>query len=554
MKKQHPNRRSDETARKNAAAREEMIGELLNEFFDLRHRGEPTSVEEFLAAHTEYADELRHHFEGLALLDEVGAGLDDTTRVARIGSSASENSDQAEHHGAVLPKIEGYEILREIGRGGMGIVYRAVQCSTKRAVAVKVLLEGPLASPSVRQRFEREIELAAQLRHVNIIPIYDSGRSGGRLYYAMEYVRGRPLGEYLQQAQPSLDQKLRLFLRICSAVNHAHLRGVVHRDLKPANILIDSDGEPRVHDFGLAKVGGAIDTGTSLTAQIIGTPAYMSPEQVLGDPGAIDQRTDVYSLGVILFETLTGQMPYATDGPLSTVLNNITQAIPSRPSRLCREINGDIETVVLKALEKKRDDRYQSVDALMRDVQHFLSGEPIQAKRAGVLYLLSMALWPYRHMAMVGVALLAMAVLAGFVILKDIRKIEQMTLEGNRMELELQRAKLAATEAQLLAEREKQEQKQQIIQFLSTAIERVSTESPEAARRLRTEMRQWLDTIEPQTPRSLITNLSGALLEGIGEFVDERTGEVILATQPTEEEAEPPIDASSRDAETRPDE
>ncbi|MCA9254117.1 MAG: serine/threonine protein kinase, partial [Phycisphaerales bacterium] len=303
-----------------------------------------------------------------------------------------------------------YEIVAELGRGGMGIVYKAIQQSTGRQVALKVLLEGPFAAPQARKRFEREISLSAQLRHPNIIPIYDSGRADGRMYYAMEYVRGLPLTEFIVRENPSLSRRLQLFVKVGAALRHAHQRGVVHRDLKPSNVLVNADGEPHLLDFGLAKQGTFSDVTTSLTAQIIGTPAYMSPEQAAGDPSGIDVRTDVYSLGVVLYELITGRLPYDTKVSIGELLTNIAKSEPDETHLSRANVDPELTAIVLKALEKNKDDRYQSVDAFLSDVSNYMADEPISVRPARGAYLLRKTLWRYR--IAVGI-LLAASVLFG---------------------------------------------------------------------------------------------------------------------------------------------
>ena len=373
---------------------EERLGELINEFVDRRSRGENLSEEAFLAEHPEHADELRQHLCGLELLEKLGSSaLGDTLPGSPVLTpKGSSSQDSYATSDKIQPDIAGYKILKQVGRGGMGVVFKAIQVSTKRAVALKLLLEGPLASDSSRRRFEREVALAAQLKHQNIIPIYDSGVAEGRMYYAMEYVHGLAVGEYLKLHKIDIPAKLRLFARICTAVSHAHQRGVVHRDLKPSNILIDSDNEPHILDFGLAKAAALGDMTTSVSAQIIGTPAYMSPEQAAGDPTAIDTRSDAYSLGVVLYEMLTGQMPYDTSSAMGQVLQNIAHAEPTPPGKLHARVDSELSAIVLKALEKNKDDRYQSVDTLCSDVQRYLAGEPISARPASGLYLFRKAI------------------------------------------------------------------------------------------------------------------------------------------------------------------
>ncbi|MCA9244923.1 MAG: protein kinase, partial [Phycisphaerales bacterium] len=317
--------------------------------------------------------------------------------------------------------IQGYELHEEIHRGGQGVVYRATQISTKRRVALKVLLEGPFASQSARLRFEREIELAASLQHPNIVTILDSGVSAGRYYFAMEFIDGERLHNYLDAVKPDMTDTLKLFARICAAVNFAHQRGVIHRDIKPSNILVTSDGQPHVLDFGLAKASGMPEpTQTtvavlSTSGQMLGTLAYMSPEQAAGDVN-VDVRSDVYSLGVLFYEGLLGQPPYDTNAPLGEILRRIAEDEPLAPrqlrarSRYHAELDDEIETILLKSLEKDPNRRYQTAGDLGSDIMRYLAGEPIEAKRASGLYMLKKTVRRYRWQAITALSLLGMLV------------------------------------------------------------------------------------------------------------------------------------------------
>jgi len=317
-------------------------------------------------------------------------------------------------------RIAGYQLLEELHRGGQGVVYKAIQLGTKRCVALKVMLEGPFASEATRRRFEREVELAASLRHPSIVTILDSGVSEGRFYFAMEYIDGLRLDRYLAKSRPSLHDILTLFEKICAAVNYAHQRGVIHRDLKPPNILVDEAAEPHILDFGLAKPARQADPegstlrGLSTAGQLLGTVAYMSPEQTVGSQD-VDVRSDVYSLGVVFYEALLGELPYSVEGPLGEVLRRILEDEPRRPrdlrngSRFGQLLNDELETILLKALDKDPARRYQTAGELGRDLRRLLDGEPIEAKPAGGLYVLRKMLRRYRLQA--GIAFAAFTTL-----------------------------------------------------------------------------------------------------------------------------------------------
>ncbi len=404
---------------------EERIGELLNEYFDRKGCGETLTKDDFLAENPEHAEILREHLFGLDLIGRMGSSDGRDTLPADPPPRGSSGRVSLQGGTMPPPEIPGYDIVKEVGRGGMGVVFKAMQLSTKRVVGLKVLLEGPLASESSRRRFEREIALAAQLKHPNIIPIYDSGVAGSRMYYAMEYVHGQALGDYLKLQDLSIVEKLRLFVKISRAVAHAHQRGVVHRDVKPSNILIDGDAAPHILDFGLAKAGALGDTTTSITAQVIGTPAYMSPEQAAGDPSAIDTRSDVYSLGVVLYEMLTGKMPYDTSSSIGTALQNIAHVDPTPPRQHHRKIDGELSAIVLKALEKHKDERYQSADSLCTDIESYIAGEPISAKPAGSMYLLRKAIMRHRPVAGIAALLVTFAIITLGLVKYYSGKVEQ---------------------------------------------------------------------------------------------------------------------------------
>lgn len=319
-------------------------------------------------------------------------------------------------HGA--PSIPGYDEIREHARGGQGVVYVATQRSTRRRVAIKVLLHGDLASGAARRRFEREIELVARLRHPNVVSVYDSGvTADGRAFLVMEYVEGSVLGEQGFAGVGSRDEAraaLAAFAKVCDAVGYAHQRGVIHRDLKPRNIRLDLTGEPRVLDFGLAKPVGERDgrATLSVSGQFMGSLPWASPEQAAGDPEAVDVRSDVYSLGVILYQWLTGSMPYDLGTSLADAVAAITDTEPPTPSRLKQGVDEDLATITLKCLAKDPARRYQSAAELAADCRRYLAGEPIAARRDSAWYALSKAVRRHRITTIASVIVVAAALAA----------------------------------------------------------------------------------------------------------------------------------------------
>ena len=299
---------------------------------------------------------------------------------------------------AVLEKIGGYRIVRIVGYGGMAVVYEALQAHPRRTVALKLLCSGPNTDGVVR-RFAAEAELMGRLHHPGIAQIFEAGveeyqSPEGNLhrlpFLAMEYVRGERLDRWAADKGHSLRDRLRLFAEVCDAVDHAHGQGVLHRDLKPANILVDEGGHPKVLDFGIARaVESASETPTPLTGtgQMVGTLAYMSPEQLDADRGRIDARSDVYALGVILYQLLAGRPPYDIHQlgvAEAALLIEQTEAAPLGSVR--RELAGDLETIAAKAMAKGRERRYRSPAELAADVRRYLAGQPIRARPASPWY------------------------------------------------------------------------------------------------------------------------------------------------------------------------
>ncbi|MGA8578456.1 MAG: serine/threonine-protein kinase, partial [Bryobacteraceae bacterium] len=313
-----------------------------------------------------------------------------------------------------------YRVLRLIGQGGMGAVYEAEQQHPQRMVALKVIKAGMVTRATLR-RFEQEAEALGRLQHPGIAQIYEAGtaptETGPQPFFAMELVHGRPLTGFAEERGLNTRGRLELVAKICDAVHHAHQRGIVHRDLKPANILVDASGQPKVLDFGVARVTDSDAQATLQTdvGQVVGTLAYMSPEQVLADPLEIDTRSDVYALGVILYELLTGRLPHRMERMrIHEALQAIREEEPATLGSVDRKYRGDIETIVAKALEKDKARRYASAADLAADIRRHLTDEPIVARPATTTYQIRK--FARRHRALVsGVAAVFLALVGGVV-------------------------------------------------------------------------------------------------------------------------------------------
>jgi tRNA A-37 threonylcarbamoyl transferase component Bud32 len=296
-----------------------------------------------------------------------------------------------------------YELLEEIAQGGMGVVWKARQSSLNRHVALKMIRAGALASPDEVARFLREAEAAANLQHANIVAIHEVGEHEGRHYFSMDLVNGRDLGAVVKEGPLSPQRAARYVKIVADAIHFAHQRGTLHRDLKPQNILIDTADQPRITDFGLAKIM-THDSQMTQSGVIMGSPSYMPPEQAAGRHSDIGPASDVYSLGAMLYELLTGQPPFRGATAMAT-LRNVLETEPAALRRLKADIPPDLETICLKCLEKSPTARYPTARALAEELDRFLIGEPIQARRASAVR--KAVSWGRRHQG----ALAAMAAL-----------------------------------------------------------------------------------------------------------------------------------------------
>lgn len=312
----------------------------------------------------------------------------------------------------VPEQIGGYEILREIARGGMGVVYLARSSELDRRVALKVLRGGDDHSRDGLERFQTEARVIARLRHPQIVGIHEVGTCEGRSYLVMDYIEGGSLRDRLETGTFDPREAAELIRVVSEALAYAHERSILHRDVKPGNILLSEEG-PVLTDFGLAKDVSCLEASPTLSGQPIGTPAYMAPEQARGDLEAIDRRTDIYSLGVTLFEMLTGDPPF-TGGSVYDLLDRLTQEPPPRLRKLRPDVERDLETIVMTCLAKDPPRRYATAGALAEDLRRYLEHEPIEARRPSPLE--RSRLWLRRHTRIaqtVGVALIALVLLAG---------------------------------------------------------------------------------------------------------------------------------------------
>jgi serine/threonine protein kinase len=276
-----------------------------------------------------------------------------------------------------------YEILAEIGRGGMGVVYKARQTALDRLVALKMILPGELADADDLKRFHTEAEATAQLQHPGIVRVHEVGETDGKRYYSMDFIDGPSLSKLLSGGPLAGRVAARYVAAVARAIHHAHRHGILHRDLKPSNILIDGDDHPHVTDFGLAKkIGG--DSKQTRTGAVLGTPSYMAPEQAAGRIHELGPACDVYGLGAILYELITGRPPFQSETQVDT-LQHVLEREPVPPRLLNAKIEHDLETICLKCLEKKPSDRYASAEAVAQDLDRFLNGDVISARSINVL-------------------------------------------------------------------------------------------------------------------------------------------------------------------------
>jgi S1-C subfamily serine protease len=356
--------------------RDQKLDAAIAAYYQAIEAGRSPDREAFLAEHADLRTELESFLDDKAAF-EGRAAVRDPNATLPPGSPTADAPDSP---WAVVRYFGDYELLTEIARGGMGVVYRARQVSLNRIVALKMILAGQLASPADVQRFRTEAEAAANLDHPNILPVYEVGEHEGQQYFSMKLVDGGSLADRTKEYVGRPPDAAALVATVARAVHHAHLRGVLHRDLKPANILLDADGTPFVTDFGLAKrVEG--DSGLTAPGVILGTPSYMAPEQARAE-NQLTAAVDIYALGAILYECLTGRPPFAGPTPFDTVLQ-VLDAEAQSPRSINPKVPRDLETVALKCLRKDPAKRYGSAAELADDLRRWQAGEPVTARPQG---------------------------------------------------------------------------------------------------------------------------------------------------------------------------
>jgi serine/threonine protein kinase len=367
------------------SARDDRANKAIAAYLEAVDAGQAPDQAQFIADHADIAEELQAFFADHEQFDRLASSL----------QRQDERASPLQRAGG--PSLFGdYELQEEMGRGGMGVVYKARQVSLNRIVALKMILAGQLASGEEVKRFHREAKAAANLDHPDIVPIYEVGQHEGRHYFSMGYVDGRSLAERLRDGPLAAHEAAALIMHLCDAVQYAHEHGVIHRDLKPANVLFAAaDSRPRITDFGLAKQlsGEATLTGAG---QILGTPSYMSPEQAKGQTYAIGPASDVYSLGAILYEMLTGRPPFQAATPLDTLVQVIDHE-PVPPRVINRDVSRDLEAVCMKCLDKEPSRRYASARELGDELARYLEGDSVHAASINLWDRLTHPLRQSRH-------------------------------------------------------------------------------------------------------------------------------------------------------------
>ena len=380
-----PVRVEDLLAKSQGKIADEGILDLIYQEIVLREEaGEQPTLDEYRQRFPLLDDSLQRQFALHEILNKsmLDSGAASTSATVTINentplAAAPSSPGTADSPSCPMPIIPGYEILAEIGRGGMGVVYQARQVNLERTVALKMVLHGEYASPDARRRFRTEAAAVARIQHPHIVQIIEIGEQDGRLYFSLEYCSGGSLAAKLNGKQQPSGEAARLVGMLARAVHAIHQQQIVHRDLKPANVLLTADGQPKITDFGLAR--RLDEEGRTQTGAVMGTPSYMSPEQARGETKQVGPAADIYALGAILYECLTGRPPFFAANTLET-LHQVIENDPASPRSFNPHIDRDMETVCLKCLEKEPVKRYASAEELAEDLERWLRGESVRAR------------------------------------------------------------------------------------------------------------------------------------------------------------------------------
>ena len=392
--------------------RDERLAVVFDQMMQASKPGSPQKrLDDAVRLHPDLARDLRELFATTLIVDDIAMlQSTDLNHLTGGGSTFPRTSGSLAAGSAIGTMIGEYELRQEIGRGGMGVVYRAFQASLERTVALKMIPNAAFAAAQDLARLRAEALAAARLSHPNIVPVYEVGEHNGQPWFSMQFIEGTTLSQRLMSGPMKPREAAALLVPIVEAIGAAHRAGVLHRDLKPSNILIAVDGTPFVTDFGLAKrvnveaesmasrSMGSDLTNLTQSGAILGTPAWMSPEQAAGQTDSIDVATDVYSLGAVLFAMLTGRPPFQAASPLDTVLMVIEQD-PPNIRMLNRAVDSDLEMVVLKCLQKPQDLRYSSAGALAADLRAWLNSEPVSARSSTIAQVMTRLFRESHHAA-----------------------------------------------------------------------------------------------------------------------------------------------------------
>jgi serine/threonine-protein kinase len=422
------------TSETGATERDERLGEVIFQCLQALEAGQGLDPQELLDRYPDFTAELVEFFSSRAEFEQLAAALRDVSPATPVAGQTAGPTPREAGAGRGFPDptgrgnggalgaglltppnggfFDGYDLLGEIAQGGMGVVYRARQHQPNRLVALKVIRADRLDAPAEVRRFRNEAETVAALDHPHIVPVYEVGGAGDQLYFSMKLVEGGSLADRLSDFPADPQRAARLLAVVARAVHHAHQRGVLHRDLKPSNILLDTEGQPHVTDFGLAK-RVAVDSDLTQSGALVGTPSYMAPEQASASKAGVTTATDVYGLGAVLYALLTGRPPFRGETVLDTLVQ-VREREPESPGRVNSKVDLDLEAVCLKCLHKDPARRYGSAEALAEDLERWLKGEPTVARPAGSAERLWR--WARKHRVAVAVGvclLLTLTALAG---------------------------------------------------------------------------------------------------------------------------------------------